>query len=449
MKNKVSIILMAVYASICDLAHANDQSSDQSFDKQQEQIEVLQRELLKLTLEVSTARSLEKSDYSANKNWQIKSYGSVLYKTEDVFRNTQDTNPERRSKTDVERVVLEFGYKFDAHWDVEIELEYEHGGTGAALEYDGFEEFGEFETEIEAGGEVLVEKLELKYSYSENFSIKLGRIFVPVGLGTQLHKPNQYFTTQRHWSESTLIPQVWHETGLNFTANWEDVQAQALITTGLNSEYFRTYRWVASGHQKRFEQINADELAFTLRVDYGDIKNGSGVGASFYTGNTSGNRNNTNNISGDGNLTIIGLNGVYRYEDWTIRGQFLLGELEDSQAITSANKTTPGLKPGNFSQLGSEAESAFIEVAYNTQSLLGLSKPLYLFTSYDYANPIKKVESGIATSRFDIEEIAFGVNFIPTKNVVLKAQFAEKSYAQTNLENTQSFSLSMGYYFSI
>jgi len=130
-------------------------------------------------------------------------------------------------------------------------------------------------------------------------------------------------------------------------------------------------------------------------------------------------------------------------------GQLLFGELEDSQAITAANKTTAGLKPGNFAQLGSEAESAFLEVAYNTQSFFGLSKPLYLFTSYDYANPIKKVESGIATSRFDIEEVAFGVNFMPTKNVVLKAQFAEKSYAQTNLKNTQSFSLSMGYYFSI
>lgn len=436
-------------ASLLNLAQANDQTTEVNFDKQQQQIEALKRALSKLTLEVSAASSHKVSDYSPNKNWQIKSYGSVLYKTEDVFRNTQDTNPEKRSKTDVERVVLEFGYQFDRQWQVEIELEYEHGGTGAALEYDGFEEFGEFETEIEAGGEVLVEKLALKYAYNENFAIKLGRIFVPVGLGTELHKPDQYFTTERHWSESTLIPQVWHETGVNFTANWQGLKAQALVTTGLNSEYFRTYRWVASGHQKRFETVNADDLAFTLRVDYGDLKNGSGIGASFYTGNTSGNRNNTNNISGNGNLTIFGLNGVYRYQDLIVRGQLLFGQLEDSPSITSANKTTPGLKPGNFAQLGSEAESAFLEVAYNSQSLLGLTKPLYFFTSYDYANPVKALESGAATARFDIEEIAVGINFIPTKNIVLKAQFAEKYYAQDNLDSTQSFSLSMGYYFSI
>jgi hypothetical protein len=449
MNKKVFMVVTFSLASFFNLAQANDQTSEVNFDKQQQQIEALQRALSKLTLDVSTARNNKVSDYSPNKNWQIKSYGNVLYKTEDVFRNTQDTNPEKRSKTDVERVVLEFGYQFDRQWQVEIELEYEHGGTGAALEYDGFEEFGEFETEIEAGGEVLVEKLELKYAYNENFAIKLGRIFVPVGLGTELHKPDQYFTTERHWSESTLIPQVWHETGVNFTANWQGLKAQALITTGLNSEYFRTYRWVASGHQKRFETVNADDLAFTLRVDYGDLKNGSGIGASLYTGNTSGNRNNTNNISGNGNLTIFGLNGVYRYQDLIVRGQLLFGQLEDSPSITSANKTTPGLKPGNFAQLGSEAESAFLEVAYNSQSLLGLTKPLYFFISYDYANPVKALESGAVTARFDMEEIAVGVNFIPIKNIVLKAQFAEKYYAQDNLDSTQSFSLSMGYYFSI
>jgi hypothetical protein len=449
MNKKVFMVVTFYLASLLNLAQANDQTTEVNFDKQQQQIETLKRALSKLTLEVSAASSHKGSDYSPNKNWQIKSYGSVLYKTEDVFRNTQDTKPEKRSKTDVERVVLEFGYQFDRQWQVEIELEYEHGGTGAALEYDGFEEFGEFETEIEAGGEVLVEKLALNYAYNENFAIKLGRIFVPVGLGTELHKPDQYFTTERHWSESTLIPQVWHETGVNFTTNWQGLKAQALVTTGLNSEYFRTYRWVASGHQKRFETVNADDLAFTLRVDYGDLKNGSGIGASFYTGNTSGNRNNTNNISGNGNLTIFGLNGVYRYQDLIVRGQLLFGQLEDSPSITSANKTTPGLKPGNFAQLGSEAESAFLEVAYNSQSLLGLTKPLYFFTSYDYANPVKALESGAATARFDIEEIAVGVNFIPTKNIVLKAQFAKKYYAQDNLDSTQSFSLSMGYYFSI
>ena len=155
-------------------------------------------------------------------------------------------------------MVIEFAYEFDDKWEVELEIEYEHGGTGVTLEYDGFDEFGEFETEIEAGGEVIVEKLEVKYQYNDNISVKMGHITVPVGIGTDLHKPSQYFTTERHWSEATLIPQVWHETGVNISASWNNFTAQTLITTGLNSEYFRTHHWVATGHQTRFEQVNSD-----------------------------------------------------------------------------------------------------------------------------------------------------------------------------------------------
>jgi len=432
---------------------ATDVDLQTALEQQQKQLAQIEQQLAEL--KASTSQSAEQQQNSVNqqqtnaKNWQINSYGSLLYKNEDVYRNIQDTSPERKATTDLERVVLEFVYDFDAKWQVEVEIEYEHGGTGASLEYDGFEEFGEFETEIEAGGEIIVEKLQAKYTANDYFTVKMGHIFVPVGLGTDLHKPNQYFSTQRSWSEAALIPQVWHETGINLISKWQGFTAQTLITTGLNSEYFRTYSWVATGHQKRFEQVNANDLAFTLRLDYGDLKAGKGIGFSAYTGNTSGNRNNSTKVAGDGNLTIFGLHGAYRYENWQVRGQYLFGSLDDSQAITNANKTTPGLKPGNFSQLGSEAESSFVELAYNSQDLFDLSSPLYLYSTYEYANPIKEVEQGNATDRFDKQSVALGINYFPIDNIVLKAQAAQQINAQSNLEDSTSFSLSFGYFFSI
>ena len=448
----------SLFAAISTIAFINPSYANQdvklqaTLDKQQLEIQTMKRQLALLSkaqIEEEGALVELGKIKSNSKKWQINSYGSLLYKSEQVFRNIQDADPERRAKTDLERVVLEFVYDFDNNWQIETEIEFEHGGTGVALEYDGFEEFGEFETEIEAGGEIIVEKLQAKYQYNPYFTVKMGHIFVPVGLGTDLHKPNQYFSAERHWSESTLIPQVWHETGINLVSQWRNFTLQTLVTTGLNSEYFRTYNWVATGHQKRFEKVNANDLALTLRLDYGDIKAGIGFGFSFYTGNTSGNRNNSNKVAGDGNLTIFGAHGAYQWDYWTLRGQYLFGQLNDSLAITQANKTTPGLKPGNFALLGSEAESAFIELAYNTQSLFNLSKPLQLFTVYQYANPIKALEEGSPTKRFDQQELAVGLYYSPLENLVFKAQYAEKSYAQSGIDNTSTFSLSMGYYFSI
>jgi len=425
--------------------------SAEDYLAQQEKIANIEQQLMALKSQSAQMLATQKADSAllTNKNWQIKSYGSVRYKNEEVFRNTQDLDPNRRASTDLERVVLEFSYDFDPKWQVELELEYEHGGTGVTLEYDGFEEFGEFESEIEAGGEVVVEKLQLRYQANQHLAVKIGRIFVPVGLGTDLHKPHQYMTAERHWSEATMIPQTWNETGVNVSANWQNFTAQALLTTGLNSEYFRTYQWAATGHQKRFEQVNSDDLAVTFRLDYGDIKQGNGLGFSYYTSDTTGNRNNQNNMAGKGNLEIFGLHGALSTGNWLARGQYLFGQLDDSAAITLANKTTPGLKPGNFAQVGSESESAFVEVAYNVQGLFGLSSPLHLFGAFDYANPIKKVANGIATARFDKQELALGINYFPIPELVFKAQVAQQQYAQDNLDNTYSVALSLGYFFAI
>lgn len=433
-------------ASFCTVAAAQAQTTA---EETANKIAAIEKQLASLKSQQASFAQLTNTAQPIEKNWQIKSYGNLLYKSQAVFQNTQDTDPEQRARTDLERVVVEFEYHFDDKWQVELEIEYEHGGTGTTLEYDGFDEFGEFETEVEAGGEVVVEKLEVKYQHNENLAIKMGHITVPVGIGTDLHKPSQYFTTERHWGEATLIPQVWHETGVNLVASWNDFTAQTLITTGLNSEYFRTHHWVSTGQQTRFEHVNADDLALTLRLDYGNIKEGNSVGVSFYNGNTSGNRHKTNKISEDGNLTLIGLHGSWQYENWLARGQYLFGKLEDSDAITLANKSTAGLQPGVFAQLGSEADSAFVELAYNSQSVFSLTSPLYIFTAYEYANPIKKVEEGEPTARFDIQEFSFGVNYLPTKNLVFKGQVSQQMYAQDNLDDTQSFSLSMGYYFSI
>jgi hypothetical protein len=345
--------------------------------------------------------------------------------------------------------VIELEYQFNPQWDIEVELEYEHGGTGAALEYDGFEEFGEFESEIEAGGEVIVEQLALTYHYSKDTSIEFGNIYVPVGIGTELHKPSQYFTTERHWSEATLIPQTWHENGIKVTTQWQDFSAQVMLSSGLNSEYFRTYSWVAGGHQKRFEQVNSDDLALTLRFDYGDVKHGSGVGFSFYSADTGGNRNNEGKLAADAHVNIYGLHGAFRGGNWVMRGQYLFGELEDSQAITAANKTTPGLQPGNFSQIGSESAALFGEIAYNTQSLFELDHPLYFFAAFESANPIKAVEQGIATDRFDISEFSLGANYLPIPQLVIKAQLSEQQYEQANIDDTHTFSMSFGYQFTL
>ncbi|RYV01308.1 hypothetical protein SOPP22_12955 [Shewanella sp. OPT22] len=454
---KESLIAMGVVTAFSGSVLATDTSKlEQMIAAQESQLQALKIELNKLkqnqqkqkqqVIEITKGASEVKSDKLDK--FVFKSYGSLTYSNDEIFSNVQDTTPSRRGRFDLERIVTEFGYKFNDQWDVEVEIEYEHGGAGAALEYDGFEEFGEFETEIEAGGEVVVEKAQFRYRHNENFGVKFGNIHVPVGLGTILHKPNQYLTVMRHRSEEAIIPTTWNEFGIGVFGSIGNFNYQAQMINSLNSEYFRTYGWVSTGHQKRFEHVNADDFAGVFRLEYGNFKDeGLALGASYYYGITSGNRHSEDRVIGDGELSIFSLQGAYVQGPWTLRGQYILGTLEDSDDIAKANKTTPGLRPGNFSQVGSEAESFFVEAGVNLQEFIDV--PVTVFANIDYSNPLKEVESGSASQRFENTWTSVGFNYSPIPEIVIKAEAGRKQVAVYEIPDTYFYALGVGYQFSL
>lgn len=460
-------ILALVVASICassSVVAATPEALERAITRQEAELKQLRTELAELAkaqkeqqqiqaqqkeeIEAVRPKLVAKSDASKLDKFIFKSYGSAVYTNDEVFDNVQDTTPSRRGKFDLERIVTEFGYQFDDQWDVEFEIEYEHGGTGAALEYDGFEEFGEFETEIEAGGEVVIEKAQFRYRYNDNFGIKFGNIHVPVGLSTILHKPGQYLTVQRHKSESALIPTTWNEFGVGIFGRFDDFNYQAQVVNGLNSEYFRTYSWVASGHQKRFENVNADDFAVVARLDWGNFKEeGLAIGGAYYYGMSAGNRQKEGRVAEDGEVKILAVQGAFVEGPWILRGQYLYGTLSDSDAITQANKTTPGLKPGNFAQVGSEAQSFFVEAGVNLSHFFDL--PVTVFANVDYSNPLKKVQSGNASKRFENTWTSVGVNYSPIPQLVLKAEGGLHQVAVASIPDTNFFALGVGYQFSL
>ena len=66
---------------------------------------------------------------------------------------------------DLPHVVLYLGYDFGKGWSLGTEIEFEHGGTESAVEIEE-EETGEYESEVERGGEVALEQFWLQKSFS-------------------------------------------------------------------------------------------------------------------------------------------------------------------------------------------------------------------------------------------------------------------------------------------
>nr|MDQ3018190.1 hypothetical protein [Bacteroidota bacterium] len=127
----------------------------------------------------SILRQLEKLSFSG--------YGAFNY-----YHFDWQTDSSRRDAIDNERLIFEINYHWTPRIRLNTEIEFEHGGTGASVEFDRFEEFGEFEFDISKGGEVRIEQMNLEFHLNKNLSLQVGRLKVPFGLSFQNAEPTDY-----------------------------------------------------------------------------------------------------------------------------------------------------------------------------------------------------------------------------------------------------------------
>ena len=139
-------------------------------------------------------------------------------------------NSKGHGRFDLPHAVIMLGYDFGKGWRLGMEIEFEHGGVEAAVEREN-EEAGEFEKEIERGGEVALEQFWIEKSFFPQLNVRAGHIIVPVGLTNTSHLPNQFFTVYRPEGENTIIPCTWHETGISLWGRAGDWRYEAGCTT--------------------------------------------------------------------------------------------------------------------------------------------------------------------------------------------------------------------------
>ena len=335
--------------------------------------------------------------------FSVSGYGIIHYSHFDW-----ELDPGRRAAIDIERFIIAPKYRINDTVRLESELEFEHGGTGSTMEFDKFEEFGEFETEIEKGGEVIVEKLAAVFSFQPAFNFRVGHIIVPVGLVAKRHRPQHYFTITRPEAEAHIIPTIWHETGVEIFGSLGSLNYQAQIVNGLDSTGFSSRHWIVRGHQLRFETANAEAPAFVGRLDYAFNENAT-IGISSYFGDTAANRPKPD-VDFDAHVGIVSLHGFYEMNAVKVRGLFLWGMLENADLLSQKNRTLSNNLNVKRTPIGSSALGWYIEAGYDILSFfrqpnnsvenanltdVPSDKTLDIFARYDFYNTMASVEGTI------------------------------------------------------
>ncbi len=385
-------------------------------------------------------------DPAGRVHWE--GYGVVNYVSRDFYQNAQDDSPEQRASTDLERIILAPTFDISDRIRFVTEIEFEHGGTGSTVEYEP-EEAGEFETEIEKGGEVVLEQAHLEFAHSPAINWRVGEIMVPFGMVNTHHHPAEYFTLERSLAETRVIPATWHETGVELFGTLDRLRYRLQVVTALDSSGFSGYGFVSEGTQDALETRGADALAFVGRADY-SILPGARVGASVYIGDSADNRPRRD-LEEDATVTLAEVHGRYQRGPLTVRGQYLAGSIDNSDAVTRANFTSFNAGELGISKtpVGSEARSWFVEAGYDLLSLLGeRDDRLDAFARFEAFDTHADTEGSIsANPRYDREAATFGVNYKPRPGVVFKGEYSSREHAGDTGNTQDYYGLGLGFEF--
>ena len=347
-------------------------------------------------------RSILKTEENG-KGLTIGGYGEAVYSHNfysDKYIRYTAKDPsvykgQSHGRFDLPHVVLFLNYNFGHGWSMGSEIEFEHGGTESAIEIEE-EEAGEYESEIERGGEVALEQFWIQKSICPEFNIKLGHIIVPVGGTNQNHLPTEFFGVYRPEGENTILPCTWHETGISL---W-----------GL--------RLSLSGYAGN--SFNNSLNDYKDSDKYKDVKGTVMIGAFDFN---------------------------YNDHNWIVRGNFDYGHLSDADKITEVNKKMSNNSPSPQQNVAEAAIATGIEAGYNVFSQINKlndkGQKLYVFGRYDYYDSMHKTSTPIY--KFcGRNRIAAGVNYYPIHDIVVKGEYSI-GLMRTPYNNEPAISVGVAY----
>ncbi len=349
----------------------------------------------------SFAQSTPTAEDSLNRNLSsllshtsIGGYGNALY---------QNNTNLKTSFINLERFVLFVGHQFSKKISFFSELEVEDAKVSGG----------------EEGGEIALEQCYVKFNINPTHYFVAGLFLPRIGILNENHLSNTFFGNERTQVETFILPSTWRELGIGFygTENGFPLTYSVGLVNGLNSAAFEHGSGIREG---RFEGRNAsaNNLAITgaLQINADNLK----FQVSGYYGGSVGlaprEADSLKLVSGTfGTPVIIGEADL----QYSVKG-FSAKLLASIVAIPDA----ADINRAYASNAPKREYGAYAEVGYNlfhTVKKLD-SQELVVFVRYEKLDMNAEIPlNGIMDETLNQQHIVAGLNYLPVKNVVLKA----------------------------
>lgn len=356
----------------------------------------------------STAESNESTSFKQDdqKATTISGYGEFRIRY-DLRYKTGDAN--------LTRTVLFVGHRFSQKVSLVSELELE----------DGRIEGGE------AGGELNMEQLYLKFNLNKNQYINAG-LFIPrIGIINENHLPNTYSGNERPYTETLVIPSTWREIGIGWYGSSDHFQGltwSLSVMNGLNASAFENETGIRGGRQGG-SMATATNMAVTgsLLYNSGNIR----TGISGYFGGSTG-------ISQREADSLLLDNGPFGTPVILGEANFTYTTPVVSFKILATAVSIPDAQKLNRAYANNTAELIYGGYAEASIDLLKCIKPqsakkLDCFMRAELINLNAKIPDNGITNEVNEKSIFIGgLQYFPTEGVVIKADYTLRNTGAPN-----------------
>lgn len=407
----------------------------------------MKKVVLTLLLVIGSLAAVAQVDTVGYSRFRFGGYGEMLARFMDYGTNRFAGSADGASRgygadVSIPRFVVAFDYKLNSRWLLGVEIELEAGGVGSAVELESSEN-GEYETEIEKGGEVALEQLHITRLINKCINVRVGHLIVPVGLTNAHHEPINFFGPTRPQAETSLLPSTWHETGMElFGAFGRGFNWHAMIVAGLNANGFDRNEWIIGGTPGYFEVDNFTSPGYVGRLDYSGVK-GLRTGLSaYYCHDAGSNADKDHFYSSIGRIPvwIATWDAQYRSKWVTARANITIGGVGNSAALSDANRMLSNKSP--YSRIIPIAKNAFgagIEVGVNI-------KKITPYARYEYYNPQFRGEKGqTMDSRLEVSQWQVGLDWFALPNLVVKGAWVSRHIGGGKYNNENEFQVGIAY----
>ena len=359
--------------------------------------------------------------YGVKRGVSIGGYGEALY--ENPAGDDQSGNPSGGvDQIDFLRAVAYLGYKFDDHWVLNTEIEYEHAVAG-----DG------------ANGEVAVEFAYLDYMHSRLLNVRSGLVLVPVGLVNELHEPTVSISARRPSVERYILPTTWRELGAGVYGDSGVLAYRAYVTSSLDAAGFTSSGGIRGGRQEGSEAI-AEDWALSGRLDYVGTP-GLLVGASVFSGDSGQDNLTPSGESVDGRTSVFDIHADWQWRGLWLRGLYAQTTISQADLINEQNGFVGDESVGN------RQSGWYVQAAYDVLSFSPTSKMSLLpYARYEEFDTQGQVPAGYTRNPAnDRSELTLGLAFKPIDRLIFKVDWQQRHNAAHTGVN--AWNVALGYIF--